>query len=53
MFYVGIIVSVLFFVNCVSLAKKIKREEDTLKNTVYGSLLAGLLFYIFIALCAR
>jgi hypothetical protein len=36
--YIGTIASVLLFINCVSLVKKIKKEEDTLKNTVYGSL---------------
>jgi hypothetical protein len=51
--YIGTIASVLLFINCVSLLKKIKKEEDTLKNTLYGSLLAGLAFFSIIMLCGR
>lgn len=39
--YLTPIVAIIFFVNCVALAKKIKNGEDTINNTGWGAVMFG------------
>jgi hypothetical protein len=48
MFYGTPVIAIIFFLNCVALAKKIKNgDEDTANNTGWGALMFG---YIVFAL---
>ncbi|MFJ8236311.1 hypothetical protein ACIQ34_11255 [Ureibacillus sp. NPDC094379] len=46
--YVTPIVAIFFFVNCVSLAKKIKNGKDTAINTTLGAIMLSYIIYSLI-----
>jgi len=44
--YLAPIIAIVFFVNCVSLAKKIKNgDENTVNNTFWGSIMFGFIIF--------
>jgi len=52
MVYLTPIVSIIFFVNCVAIAKKIKNgDENTANNTGWGAVMFG--FIIFMIVCSN
>jgi len=47
--YVTPIIAILFFVNCVTLAKKIKNGDgNTANNTVWGAIMFGYIIFSLI-----
>lgn len=47
--YITPIIAIVFFVNCVALAKKIKNgDEDTVNNTFWGALMFGFIVFSII-----
>jgi hypothetical protein len=47
-----VILSMIFFVNCIAIAKKIKRGQKTALNTVAGAIMIGFIVYVSIMLAA-
>lgn len=47
-YYFTPILSILFFINCVTLAKKIKKEENTQLYTFLGSIMFGFIIFSII-----
>ncbi|MEC0094345.1 hypothetical protein [Paenibacillus macquariensis] len=49
MLFLTPIVSIIFFVNCVAIAKKIKNgDEDTANNTGWGAVMFGYIIFMII-----
>ena len=49
MVYLTPIVSIIFFVNCVAIAKKIKNgDENTANNTGWGAVMFGYIIFMII-----
>jgi hypothetical protein len=47
--YLTPIIAILFFINCVSLAKKIKKgDENTANNTGWGAVMLGYIIFALI-----
>ncbi|MFT4414362.1 hypothetical protein ACLM5H_10935 [Fredinandcohnia humi] len=46
--YVTPIIAIVFFVNCVSLVKKIVKGEDTANNTGWGAIMFGYIIFSLI-----
>lgn len=49
--YLTPIIAIIFFVNCVSLAKKIKKGDDnTANNTAWGAIMFGFIVFSLISI---
>jgi len=44
----AVLCSMYFFTNCISIFKKIRRDEPTLKNEVIGAILIGFIIFVIL-----